>query len=296
MTSYAATINIHHISTGRPPSGQSARAMLPLKEARTKTLNSLRYITRADAAADLDIIGHSQGVTMIAEGQADRRAMMEMSRWAIDTRAKRHTDANGVRLADKIIISLPRDATNEHQREMVANILSDLGKDSDAWLIAAIHRDRSGNPHAHILGIDGLETKEAALARRPDAKRIRRRDQLRLNEGGNRPRLRRGIAAQINAISAREGYRSAEVRSLEDQGIIRNPETHQGPHGSPRRDRRELLSWLNNTDDLRTDWDVGNSDTTTQPTRRSGSALFAETPPSQPTDGNDDNTRDGGAR
>jgi len=296
MTSYAATINIRHISTGRPPLGQSARAMLPLKEARTKALNSLRYITRADAAADLDIIGHSQGVTMIAEGKADRRAMMEMSRWAIDTRAKRHTDANGVRLADKIIISLPRDATHEHQREMVANILSDLGKDSDAWLIAAIHRDRFGNPHAHILGIDGLETKEAALARRPDAKRVRRRDQLRLNEGGNRPSLRHGIAAQINAISEREGYRLAEVRSLEDQGIMRAPQAHQGPHGSPRRDRRELLSWLNNTDDLCTGWDIGDASPLPQPNVRSGSGLFAETSSSNYLEVDDETSRHGGSR
>lgn len=244
MTSYAASVNIRHISTGRPPKGKEARAMLTLPAATAKALDSLRYITRADAAADLDIIGHSQGETMIAEDATDRRAMMEMSRWAIDARAARHTEANGVRLADKLIVSLPADASPEHHREMVAGILADLGGDSDAWMVGAIHRDRAGNPHAHILAIDGLETRAAAQARRPNAQRVRRRDQLRLNEGGNRPKLRARIAAHINAISAREGYRLAEIRNLADQGITRPAQEHEGPHGSARRRSRDLEDWL----------------------------------------------------
>lgn len=296
MTSYAASINIRHISTGRPPSGRSAHAMLSLSEATAKARGSLRYITRADAAADLDIIGHSQGVTMIAKGQADRRAMMEMSRWAIAERAKRHTDANGIRLADKLIISLPQDATAEHHREMVAKIVSDLGQDSDAWLVAAIHRDKAGNPHAHILAIDGLETREAAISRRPDAKRIRRRDQLRLNEGGNRPDLRRRIAAQINKVSEREGYRLAEVRSLEDQGIKRAPQTHEGPHGSARRSLREVTSWMDKEDAIYSNLDMKDFNTPPRSLMPSGPLRFAEHPPSHPTAEHDDDTRDGEVR
>ena len=250
MPSYAASVNVRHISTGRPPIGKAARAMLTLPAAKTKTLASLRYITRADAAADLDIIGHNQGETMIAEDAADRRAMMEMSRWAIDARAVRHTEANGIRLADKLIVSLPADATPQHHREMVAGIVSDLGGDSDAWLVAAIHRDRGGNPHAHVLAIDGLETRAAALARRPDAKRVRRRDALRLNEGGNRQELRQRIAAQINRVSDAHGYRRAEVRSLVAQGVQRAAQEHEGPVGSARRTYRECEEWMDQANAL----------------------------------------------
>lgn len=274
MASYAATINIRHISTGRPPPGQKARSMLSLRDAKAKALGSLRYIARADAAADLDIIGHCQGETMIAENQADRRAMLTMSRWAINARAERHTEANGIRLADKLIISLPRDATPDHHREMVANIVADLGADSDAWLVAAIHRDRAGNPHAHILAVDGLETREAAVDRRPDAKRVRRRDQLRLNEGGNRPELRRRIANQINLVSKREGYRRAEVRSLADQGIKRTAQSHDGPRGSARRTLREIDAWFEQSSEKN-----GSSIHEAFPAQEpsfSGSALFAE--------------------
>jgi|TARA_R100000935_G_C2838829_1_gene169810 hypothetical protein len=284
MTTYAATINIRHISTGRPPAGKKSRICLSLRAAKAKALSSLRYITRPDAAADMDIIGHSQGTTMIAQNKADRIAMLQMSKWAINARATRHTDANGIRLADKIIVSLPRDASPDHQREMVGRIVSDLGKDSDAWIIAVIHRDRAGNPHAHILGIDGLETREAATARRPNAKRIRRRDQLRLNEGGNRPTVRRQIAHQINIVSGREGYRRAEVRSLADQGVDRIAQPHEGPYGSPRRTKREIMDWMTDIKTVVSDFGFWNTEHTTSV---SGSTLFQELP-SQPIAGYED--------
>lgn len=271
MVSYAATINIRHISTSA-----KARGGLSAGAARKAALNNLAYICRADAAADFDIIGHCQGETLIAEDAIDRAAMREMSRWAINARAERHTDANGVRLADKLIVSLPRDATCEHHREMVAGIVSNLGADSNAWLVAAIHRDRRGNPHAHILAIDGLEAHEAAKARRPEAQRVRRRDALRLNEGGNRQVLRARIAAQINAISLREGYRLAEVRSLTEQGIERIAQAHDGPRGSARRTRREVDAWLGQGTEITAGgWDWLDGEEPQQPLTRSGSALFA---------------------
>jgi hypothetical protein len=242
MPSYAATINIRHISTST-----RGRSPLSIDAAHSAAMGNLRYICRAEVE-NFDIIGHSQGETLIAKNAIDRSAMREMTQWAINARAERHTEANGVRLADKLIISLPADATDRHHREMVSAILADLGSDSDAWLVAAIHRDRRGNPHAHILAVDGLETFRAAQARRPDAQRVRRRDALRLNEGGNRQALRARIAAQINTISEREGYRRAEVRSLAAQGVERAPQTHYGPQGSARRQRREMDDWLNQRD------------------------------------------------
>jgi len=222
--SYEATINVRHISTS-----PKARNSLSLEQAQNKAISNLRYITRASATWDGDIIGHSQGVTMIAENPADRRAAKEMTSWALNERAGKHRPNTGIRLADTLIVSLPRDATPEHHREMVAGILSDLGGDSDAWLIGAIHRDREGNPHAHILAIDGLESLAEAKARRTEAKRVRRADALRLNQGGNRQALRARIATQINTISDREGYRRAEVRSYEDRGVTKAPNRHLGP-------------------------------------------------------------------
>lgn len=222
--SYEATINVRHISTSL-----KARNGLSLDEAKRRATSNLRYITRSWAIWDGDVIGHSQGITMIAEDSVDRRAAREMTLWALEARAEKHRPTTGVRLADTLIISLPRDASPEHHREMVAGIVADLGGESDAWLIGAIHRDREGNPHLHLLAIDGLETEAQAKARRPDAKRVRRADALRLNQGGNRQSLRARIAAQINAVSEREGYRRAEIRSYEARGVARVPGHHYGP-------------------------------------------------------------------
>ena len=235
--SYEATINVRHISTS-----PKARNVLSLSEAMGRAVGNLRYITRSSAVWSGDVIAHSEGITMVAEDPADRRAAREMTLWALEARAQRNRNSTGIRLADTLIVSLPRDATPDHQREMVANILANLGRDSDAWLIGAIHRDRTGNPHAHILAIDGLESQAAAKARRPEAKRVRRADALRLNEGGNRREIRSRIAEQINAVSDREGYRRAEVRSYEDRGIERAPTRHDGPQKRAIDDK--LTAWL----------------------------------------------------
>ena len=117
----------------------------------------------------------------------------------------------------------------DEQRTMCAAILSDFCGDSEAFGMAAIHTDKRGNPHAHFLFVDGLESIAAAKARRPDAQRVRRADALRLNEGGNRQEVRERIAATINAVAAPAGRRLAEVRSFKERGIDREPQRHEGP-------------------------------------------------------------------
>jgi hypothetical protein len=220
MSHYETTVKLSHISTStKGRSGLSVAAAVGAATAH------LRYITRDDAAQPGDVIARSNGA--ILDGSpADLKAA---AREAIDARSQRHTDAYGVRLADKLIVSLPRDATMEEQRTMCAAILTDFTRDSEAFGMVAIHTDKRGNPHAHFLFIDGLESLDAAKARRPDAKRVRRADALRLNEGGNRPEVRERVAAAINAVAAPAGRRLAEVRSLADRGIDREPQRHEGP-------------------------------------------------------------------
>ena len=102
----------------------------------------LRYITRDDAAQPGDVIARSNGV--ILDGSPDD--LKAAAREAIDKRSQRHTDAYGVRLADRLIVSLPRDATMDEQRTMCAAILADFTADSEAFGMAAIHTDKRGNP------------------------------------------------------------------------------------------------------------------------------------------------------
>jgi hypothetical protein len=220
MAHYETTVKLGHISTSaKARSGLSVAAAVGAAQAH------LRYITRDDAAEAGNVIARSNGAFL--DGSTDD--LKAAAKASIDARSERHTDAYGVRLADKLIVSLPNDASPDEQRTMCAAILADFTADSEAFGMAAIHTDKSGNKHAHFLFIDGLETIDAAKARRPDAKRVRRADALRFNEGGNRQEVRERIAATINATAAPAGRRLAEVRSFKDRGIDREPQRHEGP-------------------------------------------------------------------
>jgi hypothetical protein len=216
---YAVHINVSHISTS-----PKARKCLPLPKATAKAASNLRYIQRKGAIDDpaQDIISRTNGKEMTGN---DAKAA---AREALAARAKKHTEKNGVRLADKLRVSLPADASIEQQREMARAVLDELTGDSSAFAIATIHGDTPRNKHLHIAAFDGLETVEAAKARKPDAKRVRRAEYMQLNEGGSRKELRARIARRINKIAERDGLRMAEHRSLKDQGISRVPQIHEG--------------------------------------------------------------------
>lgn len=228
MAHYETTVRLSHISTS-----SKARSGLSVADAVGGAKAHLRYITRDDAAEDGNIIARTNGQFLDAPPDELKAA----ARNAIDNRSQKHTDAYGVRLADKLIVSLPNDATITEQRQMCANILENFTADSEAFGMAAIHTDKAGNKHAHFLFVDGRESLEAAKARRPDAKRVRRADALRLNEGGNRQEVRARVAASINAVALPAGRRAAEVRSYGDRGIEREPQRHEGPQVADKLER-----------------------------------------------------------
>ena len=228
MASYEATIRVSHISTST-----KGRTALSVADATGAAKANLRYITRGDAAEAGNVIARSNG--QFLDGTTDD--LKAEARNAIDRRAKKHNDAYGVRLVDKMVVSLPNDATIEEQRTMCSNILTNFTADSEAFGLASIHTDKAGNKHAHFFYVDGPETREAAIARRPDAKRVRRADQLRMNEGGNRQEIRQRVASEINGIAKSAHRRMAEHRSFKDRGIDREPQRHEGPQISDKLER-----------------------------------------------------------
>ena len=228
MATYEATVKVSHITTStKGRNGLSATDAVGAAKA------NLRYITRDDAAEAGNVIARTNG--QFIEGTTED--LKKAARESIEKRAERHNNAYGVRLADKMVVSLPNDATIEEQRTMCSNILTNFTADSEAFGMAAIHTDKKGNKHAHFFFVDGLETKEAAVARRPDAKRVRRAEQLRMNEGGNRQEIRHRVASEINGIAKSAHRRMAEIRSFKDRGIEREPQKHEGPQVSHKLDR-----------------------------------------------------------
>ena len=219
MSHYETTVRLTHISTS-----SKARSGLSVADAVGAAKAHLRYITRDDAAQPGDVIARSNGV--ILDGSPDD--LKAAAREAIDKRSQRHTDAYGVRLADRLIVSLPRDATMDEQRTMRGHPRR-LHRGQRSLRDGRHPHGQAREPHAHFLFVDGLESIAAAKARRPDAQRVRRADALRLNEGGNRQEVRERIAATINAVAAPAGRRLAEVRSFKERGIDREPQRHEGP-------------------------------------------------------------------
>lgn len=209
-------------------SSPKARGGLTATKASAKAKAHLRYIDRRSATRTKDARG--AGRLMNPDGTPVRtRAQARAAiRSAIDTRAQRG-GKNGSRVAEKLIFSLPNDFQGDAAREALGRILTRLVADSDALAYGVIHTDRPDNLHCHILAVDGAESIEAARKRRPDAKRIRRQDQLRMGDLGRPKELREMIAEEINAVARKRGLTTVEHRSFEARGIAKLPGSHVGP-------------------------------------------------------------------
>lgn len=238
MTSYAATISLSKISTGKSASaakgaGPSKPPRSPAK-ARAVTKSNADYITRNSAidnepANVITYGGFDDPVPRPAQSRSDIRKSKTLFMKGADANLER-AGKLGARVSERIIVSLPSDATKEQHREIVLNIVSDLVGDSDARAIAAIHYDKVGNPHVHIALTDGKQSRataerEAAAAGK---KRVRVSNQLRPIVR-DYERCRNLIANRINESAALHGHKTAEIRSLTDQGIDRQAQVHEGP-------------------------------------------------------------------
>jgi hypothetical protein len=245
MSHYEATVNIKHLSTSTGvkgnPKATGHRPLAP-SDVSKRARAALHYITRESACADDDLCLYTGGGLQVPSNRKERRALKAKALNAFRSRLHANrNNANGCRALDKFIISLPADATPAEHRQMAQAIVRELGGDSQALLLAAIHRDKKGNPHLHIWAVDGKETKEAAKARRPDAKRVRQGDHMRLNELGSRKPVRARVAAAINGVGQPAGRRRAEVRSYADRGISRTPQKHEGLEAHQKNERANGL-------------------------------------------------------
>ena len=233
-----------------------------------KSRAHLRYIARPSATghhAEGAVLLRTDGQTVVApDGPVARRAFLGRIDAAIDARAANHRARRGVRLIDKGIVSLPSDANAAQCFEMTEALAEEFGGNSEAHVVAALHRDRRGNPHVHLLMIDGKETAEAASeraekrrqveeggafldGRKPKKTRVRRQDHLRLGELGSRAAARLRAAAVVNRIAVRDGLRCPETRSLSELGIERPPQKHTGPQAAEKGRRArpsKLTEWV----------------------------------------------------
>lgn len=202
----------------------------PLSRAQAveKAKANLRYIDRRAAVKR----GNAKGVGPLrldnggrARNRLEGRAAI---RRAIEARAARG-GKNGSRVAEKMMFSLPNDFAGKPAREALERVLRKLTGDSEAVAFGVIHTDRPDNLHCHVLAVDGPESLASARRRRPNAKRVRRRDHLRMNDRGRPKEIRKLIADEINTVADLYNLTRVEHRSFKERGVTDEPGTHIGP-------------------------------------------------------------------
>lgn len=222
------TTRFSAISTGaRPGKLARIRRQLTPAEAIGAAMAHLRYIDRPGAALERAAAGIVDFTTgSLASTSHEIHA-------ALRVRIRQRTECGGevgARIAEKMIVSLPNGWPAEARQEALELIVEHLAPPgSEAMAYAVSHRDKPGNAHLHVLALDGLESLEAARARRPEAKRVRRRQVIRLGDLDRPKELRAEIAAILNGIAERCDLQRVEWRSFEARGIDQEATVHEGP-------------------------------------------------------------------
>jgi hypothetical protein len=212
--------------SGISTSPKARKCFSPVMAAANAAAN-LRYITRDTAAEEIQC--HGAFINPDGSPAKTPREMKAAMRREMEERSKRG-GKSGVRVAEKVIFSLPNDFGPQAQKEALNLICTTLMKDSESVLIiGAIHRDKSNNLHGHLLAKDGLESRRSAQARNPDAVRIRQKEVMRMGDYGQKKELRALFADCINQVADKHGLTRVEHRSYKTRGIEVDPTQHEGP-------------------------------------------------------------------
>lgn len=204
------TTTFRSISTATRPAADAAGAAAA----------HLRYIDR-DSAVECRAIAGIPGQSLDEQRTALRARFREVAGQGGEV---------GRRVAEKLIVSLPNSwdaAARQAALTRIVEHLAPAGSDAAAW--GVVHGDKPGNRHLHVIAQDGAESREAALARRPGAKRVRRRNVIRLGDKSRAGELRGELAGILNEIADERGLEGVEWRSFEARGIAQEPGRHDGP-------------------------------------------------------------------
>lgn len=177
----------------------------------------VRYITRKEAMTQ-----------SMAERMPDSgpRAV----RWL---KAQEKADRKNARVADKLIIALPRELDALQHSELIRSFAEALTEGKASWF-AAIHakgKDRE-NPHCHLLVRDrDIVTGRRVVMFSAGQKEARQR----AAKGEKLPTTLRDIRAlwehHANAALATAGFTARiDRRTLAEQGVDRAAQVHEGPN------------------------------------------------------------------
>lgn len=185
-----AIYSLHH-----QPIGKSTQARPHTSAAH------VRYITRPSAASRIEA----------------RRMPETPGRAVAYMREVEDADRKNARVSDKLMLALPRELDDEQRAQLVRDFAEDATQGRAPWL-AAFHDQGKDtlNPHAHLV----IRDRDPATGRRVAG----------LSEKGSTERLRTLWETHTNRALERAGRpERIDRRTLEAQGITREPTVHEGP-------------------------------------------------------------------
>ena len=141
---------------------------------------------------------------------------------------------DNARIADKLMLALPIELSQEQRCEVVQSFMDQLGKGRIPW--CAAHHDSgedAHNPHAHIVFKDAdIDTGRKVIGTTTNARDVREAQE---NGWQVPPRMttremRNAWCDHLNRFMEREGLEVRfDARTLKDRGIDRDPGIHIGP-------------------------------------------------------------------
>lgn len=185
-----AIYSLHHHSIGKSTQAKSHTSAA-----------HVRYITRSSAAS-----------------RVEARRMPERPHHAAAylTDAE-NRDRKNARVADKVMLALPRELTGEQRAALVRGFAEEVTQGRAPWLAAFHDRGKDAqNPHVHLL----IRDRDPATGKRV----------AELSEKGSTARLREAWERHANAALEQAGREERiDRRTLAEQGIDREPTVHEGP-------------------------------------------------------------------
>lgn len=141
-------------------------------------------------------------------------------------KAQEDGDRKNARVCDKLMIALPKELDAEQRAELVREFAEKATAGRASWM-AAIH-DKKGNdrdnPHCHLM----VRDRDPETGRRV----------IQTSERGSTERFRELWAEVANDHLERAGVSERiDHRSLEEQGIDREPTVHEGVRAKRMRDK-----------------------------------------------------------
>jgi hypothetical protein len=184
----------------------------------------IRYIARPGAVSHV-----------LAERMPEDKGRAQ--RWL---RAAEKADRKNARVADKLVIALPRELTADQNLALVRAFAERLTKGRASWF-AAIHargKDRD-NPHVHLLVRDrDVQTGERVVMFSAGPKEVSQRAAKGQSAPTTLNQIRELWEHEANAALAAVGRRERiDRRRLLAQGLARAPQVHEGPNIRAMHDR-----------------------------------------------------------